>query len=316
MSDSFFNEINKNVDLRLKKKIKDSNVLKSNLANPHYKTVSITDVHRKTFASLYGRRFMPDEIVFKPKIGQRNKRFNVKTLERFSEIIQDNSIIVKPLKCNDCLMICPWMQVAEEINIDVQVKGASATLPLCQGRLVIPITQKESMMRCFVPCCGLDENDQVPDWVDSFSLMENFGLKLPYNILNSEEGIGKISVKKSLFDFGFIPKEQEINDDDLIKVRNDVYVVRGWNYDTFDPKLKSLRFTTDCKRNANSASYEVLIKPVVKGNFISLPETSLKNYRSIDVAFTKCQDLFGQINISYQNACFNSLGFLTHDIAV
>ena len=45
---------------------------------------------------LYGRRFKPDKIVFDPKFGQRNKKFNVRTLERVSEIIQENSVIVKP----------------------------------------------------------------------------------------------------------------------------------------------------------------------------------------------------------------------------
>ena len=78
-----------------------------------------------------------------------------------------------------------------------------------------------------------------------------------------------------------------------------------------------VRFKSNFIKNARSTAYSVLRQPLFKGNFVNFKKSDFDVYRSVDFQFMKCdQDFHGQFIISYQNGCFNSLGFLTHDIAV
>jgi len=123
-------------------------------------------------------------------------------------------------------------------------------------------------------------------------------------------------MKKKDLDVGRIPKDQDISNGDAIRVRCEFYAVRGWNNDCFNKNFKSVRFTENFKKNANLAPYFKVIKPSSKGNFAWISEGCVNNFRGVDLTFSKCENMYGQLVISFQNACFYCLVFLTHDIAV
>ena len=56
-----FNLVTENLRSRVYIKIKDRNILKSNVCNPHYKSIVISDVPRLSFAALFGRKFKGPE---------------------------------------------------------------------------------------------------------------------------------------------------------------------------------------------------------------------------------------------------------------
>lgn len=319
--EKFFKDVTSNINRRISKRVKDSNVLRSNLANPHFKTLNFSDIPKLSFATLFGRKFIGDEILSTPELGQPKQMFQINTMERLSQLFSDNSTLVKMLKCNDCLVICPWMKLKQDKtiifgnNVEPMESDSNMTLLAEKGRLVIPICANKTSVKCFVPCGGLDEENDLPSWVDTFNIFD-FGLDIPYSLLNGEPGLGKITLKKENVEIGHIVKGQEVKDGDLIKVRGDIYKLLGWSVDCFNPSLKCLRFTSKIKRNAFLSTYNVLVKPIVKGNFCWVDREFLENHQPVVLTFGKFENMHGQLDISYQNACFNSLGFLTHDVAV
>lgn len=322
----FFLCVNQNIETRVKKKLRDSNVLKSNACNPHHKKILINDVPKLSFAVLFGKKFVPGEPLEVPKIGSIDKRsFAIKSLRRVSELFSDDKCLVKHLRFHDKLLVCPWVSFKQETQLQVYklVDGellAAEMISFEGGRLAIPVkkVEGENKVKVFVPCGGLDENDEVPQWASSFSLMSDFGLDLPITHFNFEPGVGTITVEKGTrLDIGYISKHQDVNDGDIFKIRNNFYTVLGCSIDTFNSNLKCVRFTTDIERNAFCAPYSIFVNPVVRGNFFILESSILQDHRPFEISHGKCNpDMHGPLTITYQNACFNSLGFLTHDVGI
>ena len=324
---SFFNFVNENISTRIKKKLRDSNVLRSNALNPHCKKILLTDIPKHSFAVLFGQKFLPGESLEEPLIGDNSKRnFSLKSLARVSKVFGDDKCLVKHLRFNDKLLVCPWVSFKQDTDLQVynllddgEFLEEAESISFERGRLAIPVkTVGDDKVQVFVPCGGLDENDEVPQWASSFCLMSDFGLDLPITHFNFESGVGTITVTKGTrLDIGYISKHQDVNDGDIFKIRNNYYTVLGWSIDFNNSNLKCVRFTKDIERNAFCAPYSILVKPVVRGNFFVLESSILEDYRSVDISHGKCNsDMHGPLTITYQNACFNSLGFLTHDVGI
>ena len=95
---------------------------------------------------------------------------------------------------------------------------------------------------------------------DTFSLIDDFGLKFPREDLKGQQGVWKVTIDRE-FDFGIVPKDQEISRGDIIKVgAKSFYILKGWDVDPTNHNLKQLKFTTEFLKLVNTASYWIIDK--------------------------------------------------------
>jgi len=133
-------------------------------------------------------------------------------------------------------------------------------------------------------------------------------------LLKKTPGVGTISltIKDAL-----VIRNQNIQSGDFIQVRSEAYQVIGYFQAYDQPLYDCVRFTKKIKKNANNAPYHIIKQPTLKGNVASIPQYALELQKPVDIKFEKPdKNNYGTVSIGYKNACFNILGFLTHDVAV
>lgn len=304
----FFDESVRNLDKNINKKLKDSNTLKSNVVNPHYRAVTLTNIPRLTFAYKYGKNFSPDEKLRATDAAS----FRLRTLARLQYFFKPESLF-KIHSSNDYTLICPWVKLVADMTV-VFADGKKATFE--EGKLGIPLYEDDKKFFVFFVCGGLDHEDNIPAWVVDKS-PGNLLLSTPPSMYHKHEGVGQISVNKKDHDLADIPGYQDICDGDFIKIRSEIYQVLGRSKHWYNPNLDSIRFTKPIKKNANNAPYSIIKPPCFKGNIAWISKSAVDMYRGVDIILTKLdENNFGHLEIKFQNACFNIVGFLTHDTAV
>lgn len=176
---------------------------------------------------------------------------------------------------------------------------------------------KQNNIHCFFVSPGLDEEDNVPQWVRDLS-PEDIGLSPLPSEFPETKGNGFLSIDKKNLDWTYVPQSQEINDGDIVRVRSDYYKVLGFCPDFYSPNFNAVRFTTDLKKNAKRATYGIIKPPILKGNLVSLPKIALNDHAPVTVVLSNIakDDFHGTLNVTFKNACFNLLGFMVHDTAI
>ena len=101
---NFFDCATRNIEKRVKKKLKHNNTLKSNIATPHHRKVTLSHVPKYSFTWVYGRQFDAPTVnvkVTKVKIPKESTGiFCLKSLKRVVTILSTEAII-KVHKSND-----------------------------------------------------------------------------------------------------------------------------------------------------------------------------------------------------------------------
>ena len=87
-----FNYVVVNLEKNVSKKLKNSNTMKSNLANPHTRTIQISNASQHAFASRYGSKFEGEEVVIERKTKNSTALFKINTLEKASRIFTSSTI--------------------------------------------------------------------------------------------------------------------------------------------------------------------------------------------------------------------------------
>uniref|UniRef100_A0A7M5V0I1 Uncharacterized protein n=1 Tax=Clytia hemisphaerica TaxID=252671 RepID=A0A7M5V0I1_9CNID len=237
--------------------------------------------------------------------------FNIKTLVKASETLE-TSAIAKFNSSGDAILITPWRYLAKDTELHFK-DGKHCQFE--KGKLAIPIKETEEYVDLFFVCPGLDGNDNVPCWARDINL-EEIGLKLHPSEFPEEKGTGTVTLKRCDLECAFIPNSEEISDGDFIKVRSNYYQIRG--FCRHNQNLNSVRFTSDIIKNANKAPYAIIRQPILRGNIARLPKCAVVEEQNITLVVSDIDrdNFHGTLNITFRNACFNKLGFLTHDTAI
>lgn len=301
----------KNYQESLKKaivlKIRDSNKMKSNYADPHLRTLALPDVHRLVFETTVATKFKDsekNEDVVDSKNSSPN--YSLSSISRINEVFPN--AVIRVHSSGDITLVTPWYVLNREMNIHENV--------FAKGALVLPVEQGDNAFKCFIPCAGLDpDTNLLPSWCESYSIrqlvpdlnpMELYPIRRP--------GIGKLVALRGT-EHGTIPSGQ-IEESDIIYSRGQWMEVYAYGDDAFyrEGTHNSIRFKQDVSKNINKQKFDIMKWPIVQGKIVELDANVIDSHEFVSIVLNKINDQnIGNLKIVYRNACFNSLGFLTHD---
>ena len=317
-----FNKLTINAEKSISKKLKDASSTSSNATDPHYRSVVIPGVSRLVFANLFGKTFSAEENKVLPEnLKKSSPTFAIKSLQRTVAIL-GAAPLVKCHSSNDITAIVPWLYLNNEFKFSYNTTADGANTSInkeayfSQGRLIIPLSFNagSNTYKVFIPCGGPDPlTDQLPDYVESYHLDEIFPVVPEQLRLN--KAVGTISLITGQ-DWAVIQRDQ-VCEGDYVFVRGVYLKLRGVGTSFTSDEKNSLRFTTDAMKNVNKQGFSIAKMPKVQGRIVVIPETAMKLHRPVSIALDKIDsEDVGNIVVKFQNACFNSLGFLTHDTAI
>ena len=302
----FFEDHSNSFQETLKCKLKDSNKMKSSISDPHKRTVAIAEVHQFTYKTFISKFFDTQ----KQEDTSNTEPFFMNCLNELSNVFS-NSNMVKFHGSGDISLITPWSVVLELKEISQGQKRFT----LEAGALLLPVSKDNEY---FVPCGGLDENDNVPNWCSEIDIRkllpglkpeDVYPLKQPGNgVMSGFKGMSFTSIRSGQVEIG-----------DFLVCRGQYMQVLAFGDDAFyrPGEHDSIRFVNDLKRNINNQRFEIVRYPKLVGQIIKIENDGtdlVKIEEPVAVCFKKPdKNRVGTVNISYRNACFNKLGFLTHD---
>ena len=306
----FFNNCCNNFLKQLEKKVRGGNTLKND-GQPVYKTISVMEINQLIFAYNIGRNFDANEALTKAD-EKTSSLYHITNINRLLDILSIQSIIRVHAK-GDCSVVTPWMQIKEDYQLIVGDRSRT----FCPGYLIIPVKTANlmaGMMFCFFPSPGL-EDDGTESWWSTDIPLEELGLCVPPSILKEERYVGEkaISIKKG-DDSAYLPCELRLKDGDFVKIRNKWYEVLGVALLLENPGYVFVRFTRSFLSSANNPTLFYARKMHLKGCLLWIEEKYIKHYNSLTLQLTKIdENQFGIMEIKFQNAVFNKLGFLCFD---
>lgn len=72
-------------------------------------------------------------------------------------------------------------------------------------------------------------------------------------------------------------------------------------------------FKTIVTKTANNYKYKIVKSPTFRGNIAHMEKSYFNLYRGVTLQLNKIDaDEYSQLDVTFQNACFNCLGFLVH----
>ena len=315
---SFYFDSERTLFQEMKTKLREANRMKSTALDPHSRTVTIPQRHRLVFSGCFASKFVHTERNLNG-VNLRNSSpiFEFSVMNRVIDIF-DSHPVVKCHKSGDITMITPWCVFTNNINNADDTEEGLPHSFLTTGQLLIPIASSmNNELLCFVPCAGFDpDTNQVPEWVEAVKLKEIVsGLKFDDFEVLKRRGDGKITTLKNT-DYTSLKYGQEIIEGDYIVCRGEHKKIYAISEDAFYPeKTRNIvRFTSHFTKNANKQPYDIVAEPMLQGKIVNVPMDYLKLHQPVSIVLEKINNFnLGNLNIRFKNACFNCLGFLTHD---
>ena len=261
------------------------------------------------FAAAFSIKFLITErFINGVDLNKSSPKFNLTTISRVQEVFS-GSAVVRVHSYGDLTLITPWFYVSNssnETNNDFLQKNT----------LILPLNKTDGLYKCFIPCGGLDPTtDNIPPWCQSYNIKDIIPYINPMDLYSIRKpGIGKMSAV-SKTDYTSIPSHQ-VDEGDLILCRGQWMEVYAFGDDaTYHPGVHDIvRFTKDFNKNINKQKYEIIKWPKLQGRIMELNENEIDLHEPVSVTLNNITERnIGSLKITYRNACFNSLGFLTHD---
>ena len=94
-------------------KLKESNKTKSNLKDPHSRTVIIPEIHKLVFAGEFSPRFLPTKRSLDGiDLSHSSPRFTLNTISRVDKVF--NGSVAKMHGSGDITVIAPWYHLVND----------------------------------------------------------------------------------------------------------------------------------------------------------------------------------------------------------
>ena len=309
MMNKLYKNLCNNLSKSVLKKLKDASTLKSNIANPHNRQVQVLNVSRLIFTGVYGKLFLPEERTVAAN-SKSSPLFNIQTLERLYSVF-GSEYLVKFHHGGDVCLISSWLVLVSPVDVINNNGEVSIIHP---GRLLLPLKDQGDVITVFIPCGGPDpETDQIPSWCKEYTINDLINVKPEQ--LHYKQGDGVLSAVANQ-NYTIIKKDQ-VNEGDFILIRGQYLKVYAVSTDFNSDARNVVRFTCDMKGNVNKQKFSIASFPKLHGMIMDIPKVDVKEDKFVSVVLNKIDDDdIGILNVSFRNACFNSLGFLTHDTAI
>ena len=244
---SLYTNLFKTLCKNVLQKLRYNNSMRSNIANPHMRTITLNDVHKIVFAGAYGHIALQEEkVVEGVNLLKSSPIFKIETLGRVNKVF--SSGIVKCHKSGDASIISPRFLFTNVIE---------------KGQLLLPMDKctVSNTLKFFVLCAGFDPStDTLLDWIANIRLTHNISdIDIPSlslkNLTSHREG--KLSALRNT-DYTSIESGQVMVGDFVI-VRGEWKEVYAFNDDAFYPEgtRNSTRFTKNFKNNVSKQPFHI-----------------------------------------------------------
>ena len=155
--------------------------------------------------------------------------------------------------------------------------------------------------------------DQLPAWCREYRLDDL--IRVESNQLQFKQGQGVMSTL-SYHDWTSIPTGQ-VADGDFIYVRGIYLEVKAFATDFNSVMYNVVGFTKNVHKNINKQKFSIGKMRVVQGRIVDIERQFVLFEKAVSMVLSKIDENdIGTLVISFRNASFNSLGFLTHDTAI
>ena len=190
MNETFFKNCCSNVEKQVNERLADHNTLKSNVTNPHSRSLTLCNIPRLAFAYRYGCSFLQEERhgVGNEIVSPICTILNIYRLTSFFPA----SVIVKVLSSGDTTLITPWISLTCDLLVKVS-QNKRTTFEA--GKLGIPLKEDGKNTLVYFVCGRLNEHDNVPDWATELS-PKDLNIPTASGTYHETKGIGIISLEK------------------------------------------------------------------------------------------------------------------------
>ena len=158
------------------------------------------------------------------------------------------------------------------------------------------------MIKCFIPCGGLDpDTDNVPLWCQSYNIKDIVPNLKPMDLYSIRKpGIGKMSAIVKT-DYTSITSGQ-VGEGDIILCRGQWMEVYAFGDDAFyrEGVHDSVRFRKNVTKNCNKQKYDIMKWPALQGKVVELNESDIGLHEAVSVTLTKInQQNLGSLKIMH-----------------
>ena len=285
-------------------KIKDSNSMRSNLADPHLRTIVIPDVPKIVFAGAFGSKMLLEEKCLEGvDIRKSSPTFKIWTLQRMVETFSPH--IVRCQKSGDISIISPWFiccQNTEDAFLD-------------KGKLLLPIKKvDDKIVKCFIPCGGFDaDTDTIPEWVTEVKITDiisdiDANKELFKNLIKRAEG-KLTAVRKT--NYASIPSGQ-VAPGDFVVCRAEWKEVYCFTDDAFYPEGKRdiVRFRMDFNKNINKQPFNIVKIPRLQGKIVDVEMKNVNLHQEVQLRLDGINvENMGNMKVTFKKCMFQQIGF-------
>ena len=299
----FFNSSCSFLEKAIRKRIYDVNNWKNNVKGS-LREISLDNIHKFAYSQAIISKVSSNERV--------GTSFQVKlsSMHRISDVC--TSSLVRFHHNGDMTLVAPWAHLTADF------KGADAEVneqvDREKGTIVFPIEIKDAVTRVFIPSGGPDaETDEVPKFVRDVKVSELCDVNK--DRLPTTKGKG-LSSKISAGENWFVAEKQSFVVGNTVVFKGEKVKVYAVSTDFRSDEHNNVRIAGQFKRNHARQAFKIISEPVLQGNICDVPFDMLNVYIFFTVKHNIQSDMIGEVCISYNNACFNSMGNITHETAV
>lgn len=301
----------------VKNKLNDNNNSKAFSVEGHQRLLTLPGHHRLTFMVMFSNAFNDSDEV----VEQKDKKFisiSIETMERLGKLLSFCNF-VRHHKNGDITIIAPWGVIDDDEANDDHDDG-NIHLLLEKNTFFLPIKDEETYIKAFVPCGGPDpETDELPRWSRNVRLDEIVPLSsISIEKVQKIASRGTTCEKISRGDDYFICMAGQIEVGDFVQFNGERVRAAIVGTDFMSDSRDCITVEEKFKKDHKLQNFKIIKLPILQGWITNVKKTetgSSSVYHPVTFSMSSPDENIGIVQISFQNFCFNSIGFLTHDTA-
>ena len=292
---------------QLAAKLYENNTWKSFSINGHTRDLNIPGIHRFVFEE------------FSKETGQEKEdRLTFNNIKSITDSLIGVDL-TRFHKNGDISIVAPWgiplVDVIKFTDDKIYNNQRNSYVMCLEDGLGI---NNNNNIRVFLPCGGPDpETDEIPEWVENVRVDQLCNINVDRLPVQKSNGVCS-KIKKG--DEYFTCLKDQVEEGDYVMFNGERVRARAVSVDFMSDYRNCIGInhrSGGFKRDHKPQAFKILKMPNVQGKIFTLEAKDIKYTRPVKLSFSsKGKQNIGNVNITYNSFCSNSLGFLIHDTAV